>query len=160
MVAVSDLKEILILAQLKDEMLTKLKSVVKQVEYQENELVFDEGGKAESFFMIKQGKVLLEKRISNHVTISLGAVKQGYSFGWSAILGRLPFSMSAKCAEKSTILTMKSDAVFPILDTDPAMGYIFMQHLGAVMKNRIDRMEEQLLRSFKEHPDFKPLLEN
>lgn len=160
MINVTELRDIVILAQLNDEMLERLLPVLKLVEYNENDLVFDEGGKAESFYMIKQGKVLLEKHISKHVTVSLGAVKQGYSFGWSALLGGLPFTMLAKCAEKSQILTVKSKEILSILDADPAMGYNFMQHLGNVMKNRIDRMEEQLLRSFQEHPDFKPLLDD
>lgn len=158
MISVSQLREIVILAQLTDEMLKKLCPIIQLVDYNENDLVFDEGGNAESFYMIWQGKVLLEKRIASHVTVSLGAVKQGYSFGWSALLGGLPFTMLAKCAEKSQILTVNNKDIFSILDEDPAMGYTFMQHLGNVLKNRIDRMEEQLLRSFKEHPDFKPLL--
>lgn len=159
MVPLADLKKIIILDSFTDEMLTKFQPLVRSQNYSQNDLVFNENAQAESFYMILSGKVLLEKKIAESVTISLGAIKMGYSFGWSTILGKIPFSLSARCAEKSTILCVDGEDVFDLFSNEPYMAYLFMRHLGNIMKNRLDRMEERLIRSLREHPDFKPLLE-
>jgi hypothetical protein len=67
--------------------------------------------------------------------------------------------MAARCAENSTILSLKGRDAFALFEKDPNMGYVFMQHLGNIMKNRLDRMQERLIRSLREHPDFKLILD-
>lgn len=159
MVPISDLRQIVILEHFSDEMLAKFQPIITAQEYAENEFVFRENMKAERFYMILKGKILLEKQISDTITISLGAIKMGYSFGWSTILGEIPFYMAAKCAENCTILSLRGKDAFALFEKDPAMGYSFMQHLGNIMKNRLDRMQERLIRSLREHPDFKQILQ-
>lgn len=159
MVPISDLKQIVILEHYSDDMLLKFQPIITSEEFAENDLVFRENMKAERFYMILRGKILLEKKISDTITISLGAIKMGYSFGWSTILGEIPFSMAARCAENSTILSLKGRDAFALFEKDPNMGYVFMQHLGNIMKNRLDRMQERLIRSLREHPDFKLILD-
>ena len=158
MVPISDLRQIVIFGQLSDEMLVKLQPIIHQQSFNKDDVVFHEGDEAKTFFMIKQGKVLLEKRLSRRMTVSLGAIKPGYSFGWSAILGKLTSQMQAKCAEKCEILFLHRKDIYEVFKEDHDMGYIFMQQLGNLMKNRLDRMAEQLFRALKDHPDFKPLL--
>lgn len=158
MVPISELKQIVILEHFTDEMLMKLRPIITTLKYNEDDVVFHEGDDANTFFMIRQGKVLLEKHLSRKVTISLGAIKPGFAFGWSAILGNIPFQLEARCAEKSELLAINRKDIFKAFEEDHSMGYLFMQHLGSMMKNRLDRMEEQLFRALKEHSDFKPLL--
>jgi CRP-like cAMP-binding protein len=139
-------------------MLTNMRPLLDLKTYQEGDVIFDEGIDAEDFFMLKRGKVLLEKKISETVTVSLGAIKPGYSFGWSSICGD-PFTMIAVCGEPSEIFTAKGEKILDLLSRDSDMGFRMMRSLTRVIKNRLDRMEEQFLHAIKDHPDMKSLFD-
>ncbi len=159
MVPKEDLQKIIILEHLTDDMLTKLVPFINLLNFKDKDIIFDENSDADRFYMLKRGKILLEKQISSKITVSLGSIKPGYSFGWSAIFGK-PFSMRAVCAENSEVFSAGKDNILDLLAADHSMGFTVMQSLNRMMKNRLDRMEEQFLRAVREHPDFRPLLEN
>jgi len=158
MIEKADLRKIVILARLSDSMLEKLIPHLELLQFKDQQKIFDEGTTAKYFYMLKSGKVLLEKRISSGVSVSMGAIKPGYSFGWSAISSQNPFSMIATSAEDSGVFSIKGESILEILQNDHSMGFLIMQSLNRILKNRLDRIEEQFLRSIREHPDFVDLL--
>jgi CRP/FNR family transcriptional regulator, cyclic AMP receptor protein len=157
MIPKEDLQKIIIMETLTDDMLEKIAPAIQLVQVGDQETIFEEGEKADRFYMLKSGKILLEKQISSNVTVSLGAIKPGYSFGWSAIFGE-PYSFLAVSAEESEIFTIESDTIVSVLESDHSMGFLVMGSLTRMMKNRMTRIEEQFLRAIREHPDIESLL--
>ena len=86
MIARENLKQIVMLTYLTDDMLDELIPITELLQYDEKEYVFRQGDKADRYYSILQGMVLLEQRIGSGITISLSSIKQGYSIGWSAML--------------------------------------------------------------------------
>lgn len=157
MIPKSDLQRIIILESLTDTMLDRIAPEIQLIRIPGQKTVFEEGQQADRFYMLKNGKIVLEKQISSHVTVSLGAIKAGYSFGWSAIFGE-PYSFLAITAEESEIFTIEANVIMAMMESDPLMGYRVMGSLTRMMKNRMDRIEEQFLRAIREHPDMESLL--
>ncbi len=157
MIPKEDLQKIIIMETLTDDMLEKIAPAIQLIQVGDQETIFEEGEKADRFYMLKSGKILLEKQISSNVTVSLGAIKPGYSFGWSAIFGE-PYSFLAVSAEESEIFTIESDTIVSVLESDHSMGFLVMGSLTRMMKNRMTRIEEQFLRAIREHPDIESLL--
>jgi len=159
MVSIEELKKIFLLQNLKDGMIEKIIPHLRPLHFGEREIVFGRGDKAENFYMLKKGKVLLEVEVSGQLTISLGSIKSGYSFGWSALLSR-PFHTShAACAEPSDVFVIPGAKLLPILDSDPAMGYKVMGFAARILKNRLERRTGQLLKTIANHPDMQKLLD-
>ncbi|MBU2646958.1 Crp/Fnr family transcriptional regulator [bacterium] len=157
MIPKEELRKIIILEHLTDEMLEKIAPAIQLLQIKEQEMVFEEGSEARQFYMLKSGKILLEKRISSQVTVSLGAIKPGFSFGWSAMFGE-PYSFLAISSEESEIFTIAADSILTFLDNDHSMGFQIMRSLTRMLKNRMNRIEEQFLRAIREHPDIESLL--
>ena len=86
MIAKDDLRRMVIIRQFTDEMLDKMIPFVERLPFEDREAVFRQGDSAELFYMLIKGKVLLEQRLSDKMTVSMDAIKPGYSFGWSAML--------------------------------------------------------------------------
>ncbi|MGE5841899.1 MAG: cyclic nucleotide-binding domain-containing protein, partial [Deltaproteobacteria bacterium] len=126
----------------------------------EGEIVFKEGSKAENFYMLKKGKVLLEVEVSKQLTISLGSIKSGYSFGWSALLAGPSHTSHAVCAEASVVFAMPGEKVRAVLESDPITGYRVMAIAASVLKNRLERRRGQLLKVIANHPDMLRLLDS
>lgn len=160
MVSKEELKNIVMLSYLKDEMREKLIPIVDVLNFDEGEPVFREGDRADRFYMLRRGKILLEKRMSDKITISVGTVKAGYAFGWSAMFDNEGiYTSEAVCAEPCEIFSMRGKKIKNILDRDTSMGYIFTQRLLRTLKSRLDHRTTQFLRTIKNHPEIQSLIE-
>lgn len=157
MVTVQELKKIVILGHLTDEMLEKLRPLVNVLQFEEGDAIFREGDKAGYFYMLRKGKIVLVQRLSDTITVSLGAIQPGFSFGWSAMLGVEAYRSNALCAEPCEVYAIRGEKLKALLDKDSAMGYLLMQRLLRVIKNRYDRRTEQFVKVITSHPDLKDL---
>ncbi len=159
MLTIDDFKDIVIPSYMTDEMLEKFLPITDQLRFDEGDVVFREGDKAERFYFLKRGKILLEQPISNKITISIGAVKPGYSFGWSSMLeGTLSYTNDAVCSEPCEVYSIRGVKIRTLLDEDPRMGYIFSRRLLWVVKDRLNQRTRQLVSALKDHSEIGSLL--
>ncbi|MFH1242517.1 MAG: Crp/Fnr family transcriptional regulator [Pseudomonadota bacterium] len=158
MVSIEDLRKMYLLKGLEDQVLEKISPITQLRQFKENEVIYEEGQAADNLYFLKRGKVLQEVEVSEVMIISLGSIKPGYTFGWSALLGGTSYTTYAVCAELSEVLIMPGDRFHNLLDEDHAMGYIVMENLAKILKNRLERRVEQFLRVMSKHPDIQKLL--
>lgn len=159
MVSIENLREIVILSYLTDEMVKKIQPHVDVLHYEENELIFRDGDPADRLYFLKFGKILLEKKISPKISFSIGAVKPGYSFGWSAMLSDSPsYTTRIVCAEPCEVYSIRSTKIQSLLAADLPMGAIFMQRLLNVIKTRLDHRTSQFVTVLRNHPDIENLI--
>jgi CRP-like cAMP-binding protein len=157
MVSREDLKSILVLRYLSDEMLDKLTPMVDIHHFEEREVIFREGEKGIRFYLLKRGKIVLEKRMSDKLSFSAGSVKPGYSFGWSAMLEEGNYTLDAIATEPCEVYSINGEKIKKLLNDDHTMGYIMNQGLLRVLKGRLDHRTEQFIRVLTQHPDIKSL---
>jgi CRP-like cAMP-binding protein len=159
MLSYDDVRDIIILGHLSDAMLDAIIPNLDILQYEEDDIIFQEGDSAERLYFLKRGKVLLEKRISDKISFAIGAVKPGHSFGWSAVLGRdMSYSTMTLCTEPSQIYSIRSDKIRNLLEKDHDMAYIFYQRLLWVVKNRLDHRTSQFVTVLRNHPDIESLI--
>jgi len=158
MIEVQDLKQFVMLGYLSDEMLNKLISIIDILGFDENEMVFKQGEKADRLFFLNKGKVLLEHQISDKITVSMSAVKPGFSFGWSAILDNTFYSSNAICSEPCQVYSFRESKLKRVMEEDHSLGFIICQRLLYVIKKRYDVRTEQFAKTIKFHPDITKLL--
>ena len=157
MVSREDLKSILVLRYLSDEMLDKLTPMVDILHFEEREVIFRQGDKGSRFYLLKRGKIVLEKRLSDGLSFLAGSVKPGYSLGWSAMLEEGDYTLDAIATETCEVYAITGDKIKKLLNDDHTMGYIMTQGLLRVLKRRLDNRTEQFIRVLTQHPDIKNL---
>ena len=158
MIARENLKQIVILGYLTDEMLDKLVPITELLLFDANEYIFRQGDRAERFYMLQKGKVLLEHGITDELTVSVSAVKPGYSFGWSAMLDEVYYTSDAICAEPCEVFSFREEKIKTLLRNDHSLGFILSQRLLVIMKKRYDIRTEQFIKTIRHHPEISKLL--
>ncbi|NNK84321.1 MAG: cyclic nucleotide-binding domain-containing protein [Desulfobacterales bacterium] len=158
MIDIQDLKQFVMLRYLSDDRLKKLVSITEMLQFDKDEKIFQQGDKAERFYLLKKGKVLLELRVTETITVSMSSVKPGFSFGWSAMLEDNPYSTDAICAESCEVFSFRESKIKKIMEEDHTLGYIFSQRLLYVIKKRHDIRTDQFVKTIKYHPDISRLL--
>ena len=154
MASVSDLKEIYLVQHLDEKMLSALAPLAEKRHYEEKDVVFEEGLDAEWFYMLLSGKVLLKADVNPAVTISLGAVKPGYSFGWSSLMEGMLYTSQAACAEPCEMLVLNGAEFKGVLDEDHTMGYRVMEGIVRIMENRLKRRTEQFIKTLRKQMEI------
>jgi len=158
MVSKEELKKIYLLQNLKDEMLERVPPLVQYHRFDEREVVFEEGERADNFYMLKRGKILLEVEISEMIIISLGSIKSGYSFGWSALFPDSSYTSYAVCTEPCEVLAIPGNKFLDLLKEDHTMGFLVLGEVVKILKNRLERRTGQFLKVMSKHPDIQRLL--
>ena len=158
MIDVQDLKQFVMLGYLSDDMLKSLIPITEKLLFDKDELVLKQGEKADRFFFLKKGKILLEQRITDTMTVSLSSIKPGFSFGWSAMLEDALYSTDAICAENCEVYSFRESKIKKVMEKDHSLGFIISQRLLYVLKKRYDARTEQFVKTIKLHPDISNLL--
>ena len=159
MLSYEDVRDIIDLSHLTNEMLDATLPHIDILKFDVDDIIFQEGDPAERLFFLKRGKVLLEKRISDKISFSIGAVKPGNSFGWSAVMGRdMTYATRTLCAEPCMVYSIRSEKMLNLLENDHEMAYIFYQRLLWVVKSRLDHRTSQFVTVLRNHPDIERLI--
>jgi CRP-like cAMP-binding protein len=157
MVTTEDLKKIVIMTHLKNDMLNRVISITDVLTFEDQEIVFRQGDIADRFYMVKRGKVILEQRIAEKITVSVGSIKPGFAFGWSTMIEEGYYTTDAVCAEPCEIFSMRGDKIRALCEKDPYMGYLLSRRLLVILKKRYDHRTEQFIKVIKHAPDMKDL---
>jgi CRP-like cAMP-binding protein len=102
--------------------------------------------------------VLLEAELAPTIIISVGAIKPGYSFGWSALFSSGARTSYAVCGEPSEILVVPGNKLSDLLDRDQTMGFLVMKKAARILENRLDRRTAQFLKVITKHSEIRALL--
>ena len=65
MVSMEDIKTIYLMEDLTDQMLERIYPITEKRHYEEREVIYQEGDKAEYFYMLKRGKSCLRSKSLN-----------------------------------------------------------------------------------------------
>jgi CRP-like cAMP-binding protein len=158
MVSLQDLRGIALFEDLTDGMIEKLLPIAETESLDDRQIVYEAGSTADKFYSLKRGKVLLEAELAPEFIISVGSIKPGYSFGWSALFPAETHTSYAVCAEPSEIVTMPGVKLSEILQGDSAMGFLVMRKSTRILENRLERRTAQFLKVISKHPEIGALL--
>ncbi len=159
MVSASDLKGILLLQGLPDYLLGEMAAQARFSHHASGAVIFEEGAPAQEFYMLKEGKVLLEVEIAQDIIISLGSIKRGYSFGWSSLVPEGKHTTYAVAVEPSQVFSIPGEAFLEVLEKEPCWGYLVMRRVFQVFRRRLERRTNQFIKVMRKHPDIQKLLE-
>ena len=159
MIAFDDLRKILVLENVSNSMLGKMVPLLQMRVFGERDIVFQQGDDADLFYMLKEGKLLLEVAASESISVSLGAMKAGFSFGWSALFPGSNYTSTAVCVEPTEVITIPGKDFIRLMDEEHHNGYDILWKITAILRRRLGRRTGQFLRAIEQHPDIQKVFQ-
>ena len=104
-----------------------------------------EGDPADRFFLITRGVVALEVVVPGRDALLIETLHDGDLLGWSWLYEPNRWQFDARAVEPCELLVFDGSCVQTACDTDPSLGYAFMQRFAAVMVERLQATRLQLL---------------
>ncbi|MCP3899367.1 MAG: Crp/Fnr family transcriptional regulator [Desulfobacteraceae bacterium] len=155
MVKIEQLKKILFFQGLSDEILTEIGNIANIETYEEETEFFKQNQNLSHFYMLLSGKIFLNSRSPQGVSLTLDEVTEGHSFGLSAMMGEVESSFSAICAKKSEVIIIKNEQMLDLFKKNSELGYLITLRIVQLFRSRRNKHTEQFLKSIADHPEIK-----
>jgi signal transduction histidine kinase len=109
--------------------------------HSEGDKVLMEGEPAERLFIVKQGKLSLEKRLqlgrgAKSRLATLGYVGQGGTAGWSTLVPPHVYTSTAICVEPTQLLVFDGPGLRLLMQQNPRVGHKLMTLVAKLIKRR------------------------
>jgi CRP/FNR family transcriptional regulator, cyclic AMP receptor protein len=104
-----------------------------------------EGDPADSFFVIRHGRVALEVAAPGRGELMIETLGEGAVVGWSWLFPPHRWSFDARAAERTRTIAFDGACLRGKCDQDKVLGYELMQRFAAVMLDRLQATRLQLL---------------
>jgi CRP/FNR family cyclic AMP-dependent transcriptional regulator len=115
------------------------------VTFTAGELLFDEGGVADRFWLIEQGSVALEMRIPGRGDQVVETLGPGTVLGWSWLHPPYRWQFRAVTRLATTAIAFDAASVRRRCDADPAFGYAMLRSFTPVIIERLQATRLRLL---------------
>ncbi|MCX8057550.1 MAG: cyclic nucleotide-binding domain-containing protein [Ignavibacteria bacterium] len=117
----------------------------KNVVFEPGKYLFRENEQANSFYIIRTGKVAIEVYSPEVGSIIIQTLGEGDILGWSWLIPPYQWRFDARAVELTRVIELDGTCLRNKCENDPALGYEFMKRLANVFEQRLDAMRIQLL---------------
>lgn len=149
MIAYDDLKRIDLFADLTEEELKAIQDICHEETYRPGDFVFAEDTPAEHLYVLKNGKVSIDIKVTGGRYLSVYTVSHfAEPFGWSAMVQPFKFTASARCVDESTIFSIDGKRLMELIERDYRMGFLIMRRVARITSERIRETRLQLIHTF------------
>lgn len=130
---------------LQSEQLVDIAAIATEVEMARGDLIFAEGGHADSAYAIVEGSVALELKVSHRGNHIMQTLHSGEMLGWGWLFPPHRWSFSALALDQTTLIRFDAEQLRALQDEDCALGYEMMKRFAQVMTNRLAATRLQLV---------------
>jgi len=128
-----------------DSFLATIASVASLKDYPAGAIVFREGEKERSLYLIVKGAVSVEFCSPGAGCRRLQTVGTGELLGWSTMLDLTAVTATARVIEPTTAVLLDARQLVALFEQNPRLGYEFMCRIAKVLSQRLGATRLQLL---------------
>lgn len=114
-------------------------------QFPEGRLIFREGELATRFYLIREGKVVLESRLAGGDVVPIQTLGGGDVLGWSWLFPPYYWHFDARAAEPTKAIFFQGTRLRTECDEDHDLGYELIKRMAAVAIRRMQAAREQML---------------
>jgi len=132
--------------------LEDLADIARVEEYEEGEVLFEEGQPVDDVFLIVQGEIALEVSalgISPQLLLTVGS---GESLGWSTLLERRRRTATARVTSPTSVIRLDGRRLLELCESDPRFGFEIMRKTAAGLATRLHAMRQRFLEVYRLQP--------
>lgn len=130
---------------LSPEQLDRLSYQAKRAIYHPGYRIFHEGGRADRFWLIREGEVALDIEAPGRGPVVLETISGGTVLGWSWMIPPHRWHFGATARTQTLAVQFDATGVQRLCADDPALGYDLANRFMAVLIDRLQHTRQRLL---------------
>lgn len=145
MVNISELKRQVLFEGISDSELGKLTKVIKELSLKKGEFLFKEGADTKGIYMIRSGKIEINKVTPDGWKQTLAVLTVGSFFGELSIIEKRKHEANAVAIENTELLKLPKEEFEKLEKEDVVLASQILKKLVFVMTKNLRRMNEKFL---------------
>jgi CRP-like cAMP-binding protein len=150
-VSTQTLQEISFLRDFAYEQLKQIADISQLRSFNKNEVLFDEGQRADNLYLVVTGSVLLEVGGADIGCKHILTIEKGELFGWSSQTEDRRYAAKAVATEPLQVVQIDGARMRNICDSDPRFGYEFLRRTMSALSKRLVATWKQLADVYVPH---------
>lgn len=126
----------------------RLMSHAREVNFREGARIFDEGTRADSFWIVRSGTVTLEIPVPGRRPTPIESLGPGELVGWSWLFPPYMWQLGAEAMTPVRAYEFDATTVRMLMDADPAFGSALGHWVGRVLALRLHQTRTRLMDTY------------
>lgn len=131
--------------------LVQVERNIHERQYKADEIVFDENMLGAGLYIIKEGEVVIEKKISDDDYMELAILEESNFFGEIALLDEIPRTARARATKETVLFAFCKPDLENLIDRNPRCALVIVNNIGTLVCRRLVKTNEFLEKLTKEN---------
>ena len=120
------------------------------VRLEAGQIIFHEGEEANTFYLIRQGKVALQIFSERRGPLTILTLGEGEILGWSWLFPPYRWKFSARTLEPTRVFAIDGQCLRGKAEQDHELGYELLKRFAYVVEDRLEAMRLQLINVYQD----------
>ncbi|MFB7456310.1 cyclic nucleotide-binding domain-containing protein [Streptomyces sp. NPDC088337] len=141
-------KAIKLLTALPQKQRERLMEVAREVSFPEDTRIFEAGGTADRFWVIRSGAVHLSQQVTPTRRVTVASLGAGDLLGWSWLFPPYQWDFGASAFSQVRAYEFDASAVLALSVEDPLLGLSLVRTVAEVLAHRLELTRGKLLEQY------------
>ncbi|MFI5685088.1 cyclic nucleotide-binding domain-containing protein [Streptomyces sp. NPDC051636] len=138
-------KAIKLLTALPQRQRERLMELAKEVSFPEDTRIFEAGGTADRFWVIRSGAVNLDQQVTSTQRVTVATLGAGDMLGWSWLFPPYEWDFGAVAFSQVRAYEFDGAAVLGLCVEDPLLGLSLVRTVAEVLAHRLEMTRSKLM---------------
>ncbi|MFJ6728735.1 MULTISPECIES: cyclic nucleotide-binding domain-containing protein [unclassified Streptomyces] len=123
----------------------RLTELAREVSFAEDVRIFEAGGRADRFWVIRSGAVSLTQEVTSVQRVTVASLGAGDLLGWSWLFPPYRWDFGAEAFSPVRAYEFEAQAVLKLCEEDPALGMSLVRIVAEILAHRLEMTRGRLM---------------
>ncbi|MEV0980139.1 cyclic nucleotide-binding domain-containing protein [Streptomyces sp. NPDC049915] len=125
-----------------------LMELAHEVSFPEDMHVFEAGGRADRFWVIRSGSVSLTQQVTSIQRVTVASLGAGDLLGWSWLFPPYQWDFGAEAFSPVRAYEFHAQPVLRLCEEEPALGLSLMRIVAEILAHRLETTRNKLMEQY------------
>ncbi|AWT41321.1 MULTISPECIES: cyclic nucleotide-binding domain-containing protein [Streptomyces] len=126
----------------------RLMELAREVSFPEDTRIFEAGGRADRFWVIRSGSVSLTQQVTSIQRVTVASLGSGDLLGWSWLFPPYEWDFGAEAFSPVRAYEFEAQPVLRLCEEDPALGLTLMRIVAEILAYRLETTRNKLMEQY------------
>ncbi|MER7638755.1 MULTISPECIES: cyclic nucleotide-binding domain-containing protein [unclassified Streptomyces] len=144
-------KAIKLLTALPQAQRERLMELAQEVSFAEDSRIFEAGGTADRFWVVRSGAVSLDQQVTPQQRVTVATLGAGDLLGWSWLFPPYEWDFGAEAFSAVRAYEFDASAVLAVCVEDPLLGLSLVRIVAEILAHRLQMTRSKLMEHYAIH---------
>jgi CRP-like cAMP-binding protein len=126
----------------------RLMTLAREVAFPEDTRIFEAGGTADRFWVIRSGAVSLTQQVTAVRRVTVAGLGAGDMLGWSWLFPPYQWDFGAEAFSPVRAYEFEAQPVLKLCEEDPALGLSLVRIVAEILAHRLETTRVRLMEQY------------